>query len=153
MRPLALLLTAAFALVQGPALAARCPPTYGSFPSAKWLPGHTPPRLETPGKRLFRTRIREGARSGEPFADRYRLAVWGCGTGCQQGALVDTRSGEVIPAPDANLGYGVRPGSRLLIVSPLAEGETLADRRGMLLNAPLSYYLLQGRRLVRVCGP
>ncbi len=154
MRRLALMISGlAFALGSGLTLAATCPPTFSQYPSAQWRPGHAPPRLNTPDQRRFRTMIRLGAQSGEPFADRYRLAVWGCGTGCQQGALVDTRSGEVMAAPDANLGYGVRPGSRLLIVSPFAAGETLADRRQMALSAPIGYYLLQGHRLVRVCGP
>ncbi|WP_424950033.1 hypothetical protein [Deinococcus sp.] len=152
MRRLALMLLTAVGFAPA-ALASPCPPTYTAYASAPWVGGNVPPRLDTPGKRMFRTMIRLGAQSGERFADRYRLAVWGCGTGCQQGALVDTRSGKVIPAPDANLGYGVRPGSRLLVVSPLQEGETLADRQGMAISAPITYYLLRGHRLVQVCAP
>lgn len=140
-------------LACAPALAASCPPTHAQYPSARWVGGHALPRLDTADKRMFRTMIRLGARSGDPFADRYRLAIWGCGTSCQQAALVDTRTGEVLPAPDANLGYAAQPGSRLLIVSPLDKGESLKDRSQMAVGAPPSYYVLQGHRFVQVCRP
>lgn len=135
------------------AVAVSCPPTFGTYPSAAWVPGHARPLLDTPDKQMFRTMIRLGAQSGEPFADRYRLATWGCGTACWQSALVDTRSGQVIPAPDANLGYAAKAGSRLLVVSPLGEEESMAERGQMAIDVPPRYYVLQGSRFVQVCNP
>lgn len=99
---------------------------------------------------MFRTMIGLGAKSGEAFADRYRLATWGCGTSCWQSALVDIRSGQVVLGPDANLGCGTKGGSRLLIASPFYEGETTAERSQLM---PPSYSALQGERFVQVCRP
>lgn len=132
---------------------AACPPKFSDFPTRAWTPGKAAPILDTPGKRNFRTMIREGAQDGPAFGDRYRLAVWGCGTACQQGALVDTRSGRVVPAPDGILGYDLQAGSRLLVVSPLDPEfhETLADRRKSAYPVP-SYYVLEGGRFVPVCA-
>ena len=147
----------AFALLTllslGPSFAASCPPTFGAYPTAAWKPGNARPNLNTPDKRLFRTMIRMGARSGDAFGDRYRLATWGCGSACAQGALVDTRSGEVIAAPDLILGYAVKAGSRLLVVSPLGPDETPAQRRQMAVNVLPTYHLLQGRGFVQICTP
>lgn len=139
-------------LLSSPALAA-CPPGFSDFPTRAWAAGKAAPILDTPHKRNFRTMIRIGAQEGDPFGDRYRLAVWGCGTACQQAALVDTRSGRVVPAPDGILGYDLRPGSRLLVVSPLDAGsrETLEERRKSGYPLP-SYYVLEGGRFVPLCG-
>lgn len=133
--------------------ALSCPPTFGAFPTAAWKPGNARPNLNTPDKRLFRTMIRLGARSGDAFGDRYRLATWGCGSACSQGALVDTRSGEVIPAPDMLLGHAVKVGSRLLVVSPLGQDETPAQRAQLAVNVLPTYYVLQGRTFVQICTP
>lgn len=137
----------------GSSFAVTCPPSFAAFPTAAWRPENARPNLNTPDKRLFRTMIRMGARSGDAFGDRYRLATWGCGTACLQSALVDTRSGEVIPAPDLILGYEVKAGSRLLMVSPLGQDKTPAQRRQMAVNVLPTYYLLQGRSFVQICVP
>ena len=133
------------------ALATACPPTFGMYRSADWRGGKAQPRLDTPTKRMFGTRIGNGARSGDRFADRYRLAVWGCGSSCQQAALIDTRSGHVLPLPDSTLAYAVQPGSRLLIISPLAPGDRLEDRRPGSIAPPPSFYVLTAGRLARIC--
>lgn len=150
MRRLALL-TLPMLLNAAGALATACPPAFGMYRSADWKSGQTQPRLDTPAKRMFGTRIGNGARSGDPFADRYRLAVWGCGSSCQQAALIDTRSGRVLSVPDSTLAYAVQPGSRLLIVSPLAPGERLEDRRPGSIAPPPSFYALTAGRLIRIC--
>lgn len=138
-------------LLTGAALAA-CPPTFAAYSTPTWRGGAARPVLDTPFKLLFRTAIRTGAVSGDKFGDRQRLAVWGCGTGCQQAALIDTRGGRVILAPGATLDYEVHPGSRLLIASPLQPGETLADRTHLVSPPPTSW-VLQAGRFVQVCRP
>jgi hypothetical protein len=49
--------------------------------------------------RLYRTQLRdaarEGAQFGPNFAGHYRLASWGCGTGCLNWGLVDLKTGRV----------------------------------------------------------
>lgn len=67
----------------------------------------------------FRTRIREAARGNRPnFAGRYIVTQWGCGTGCQAGAIINTVTGEVYPGPLSSLGIDFRPYSALLVVNP-----------------------------------
>jgi hypothetical protein len=45
--------------------------------------------------RGFRTRIREGAKSGVEFAGHYTIPRWGCGTECNGFVVVDSISGKV----------------------------------------------------------
>lgn len=133
------------------AAALSCPPNFRQYLTDDWKGGHAAPVLNTPGKRMFRTMIRYGAKTGDAFANHYRVAAWGCGTGCVDGALVDTRSGEVILLPQMDLGYEVKPDSRLLIVSPFGAHETVAERKTMAENVLPTYYVLQGRRLQQIC--
>lgn len=53
------------------------------------------PVLKTRNQRLFRTMIREGANSKVQFAGHYTVAIWGCGSGCGEFALVDSITGRV----------------------------------------------------------
>ncbi|HTT98951.1 MAG TPA: hypothetical protein VMF58_12940 [Rhizomicrobium sp.] len=49
--------------------------------------------------RLYRTQLRDAAKDGATFgpnfAGHYRLASWGCGTGCLNWGLVDLKTGRV----------------------------------------------------------
>jgi len=45
--------------------------------------------------RMFRTRIREGAKSDVEFAGHYTIPRWGCGTECNAFLIVDSISGKV----------------------------------------------------------
>ena len=51
--------------------------------------------------RMFRTMIRTQAKEGPNFAGHYTVAVWGCGSGCRQFAIVDAVTGKVYFHPDA----------------------------------------------------
>jgi hypothetical protein len=57
------------------------------------------PRLLTKGQRMFRTRIRDGAKGPVEFAGHYTLPRWGCGAGCSEFALVDSVTGRVYVVP------------------------------------------------------
>jgi hypothetical protein len=48
-----------------------------------------------PEAKMWRTRIREGARNGPNFADHFTVVTWGCGTDCTGIAIVDSRNGAV----------------------------------------------------------
>src|ERR1051325_6544677 len=48
---------------------------------------------------MFRTRLSEDSRSGPNFAGRYAVVVWGCGTGCAQMGVVDSKTGRVYFPP------------------------------------------------------
>ena len=72
--------------------------------------------------RDYRTRITEAARDGANFAGHFSVVMFGCGSGCGTGFVIDVKSGDV-----HDLGYGGeeqmylnpewRPDSRLLKVS------------------------------------
>lgn len=48
----------------------------------------------------FRTRLREAHQDGEiGFAGNYIVSMWGCGTGCLSGAMIDKRSGIIYGLP------------------------------------------------------
>ncbi|HEV8590494.1 MAG TPA: hypothetical protein VGQ55_00205, partial [Pyrinomonadaceae bacterium] len=49
----------------------------------------------SPGAGSFRTRLSESLREGTDFAGHYKIAGWGCGTGCISGAVIDMRNGRV----------------------------------------------------------
>ena len=56
-------------------------------------------RLDSRRARMFRTRLREDSRGGPNFAGRYAVVVWGCGTGCAQMGVVDSKTGRVYFPP------------------------------------------------------
>jgi hypothetical protein len=56
-------------------------------------------RLDSRRARMFRTRLREDSRGGPNFAGRYAVVVWGCGTGCAQMGIVDSKTGRVYFPP------------------------------------------------------
>jgi hypothetical protein len=71
-----------------------------------------PPKLDSPDKRLFQTRIREGVDHGVAFADHYSVAIWGCGAGCTSFAIIDAITGRVYVFP-ATVSQANEAGQRL----------------------------------------
>jgi hypothetical protein len=104
-------------------------PSFSKYPSAV-----EKPRVKSvdfrhdAGARSYRTRLTEAFRGGVNFAGHYIITGWGCGTGCTNGAVIDTRNGKVIwPVQlynlDASYGEGYsdkqidfRKNSRLIII-------------------------------------
>lgn len=67
----------------------------------------------------FRTIITETYKNeGLNFGGHYTIATWGCGTSCQYGAIIDFKTGNVYPIPNASGGYNYKKNSRLLVVNP-----------------------------------
>ena len=78
---------------------------------------------------MFRTAIRttyystkeqveyHGA-TGLNFGGHYCFVYWGCGSECQDAAVVDLKTGIVYHALTASLGYDFKRSSRLVIVNP-----------------------------------
>lgn len=55
--------------------------------------------------RMFRTHLKDTHADGEiGFAGNYMVSMWGCGTGCVSGAMIDKRTGKVYGFP---IGEGV----------------------------------------------
>ncbi len=82
-------------------MAASCA-IYSDYPAAQDFHG-TPvaPDLSTPEARRFRTVLRSQAAQGPNCAGHFTLALWGCGSVCVTGAIIDARSGKVFFLPFA----------------------------------------------------
>lgn len=88
---------------------------------------HAAPDLTEPQNYNFRTRIRAASRKAPNFAGRWVLVSWGCGTGCNDGRLVNIATGTVLSLPAAVISgplpdptadvYTYTRESRLLIVN------------------------------------
>ena len=82
-------------------------PRFEEYPvSEKWAGPAAHVRLTARSAQLFRTRLRNAGKEPPNFAGHYRFEIWGCGSNCASGGIVDLRSGEVFHPP---LGGG-RPG-------------------------------------------
>jgi len=122
-------------------------PEPGDFPAGEAYDG--PPAAvdfgPAPGSDMFRTRILDGVSSGANFAGHYRLISWGCGTACQEHAIVDLVTGEItefgIPS---NSGIEFSLDSRLVVVNPLESIPLPGQDAGPLLDAETRYYVLGG---------
>lgn len=105
--------------------------------------------LNTPQARRFRTVLTNGAKRGPNFAGRYTVVTWGCGTECQQVAIVDAKTGRVyMTGITASLGVKHQLNSRLLVVNPPEEIAQLSPEYARRITS--RYYLWQNNRLVQV---
>lgn len=146
------LLLAASILARGQAT-----PRFQDYQSPVYKGKRAPVNLKSAeGASTFRTRLREGAAKGINFAGRYTLVVWGCGTGCLSGGIIDAGTGTVY-FPKELGGFGVwyfsdspnaealefKPNSRLLILSGFPATEANVDNP----KTGLYYYEWTGNRL------
>jgi hypothetical protein len=159
---------AAFLLVTGViVLAQNGPPRFEDFPAPiDWKESATAPTLTTRSERLFHTRLLQAAKEPPNFATHYRFTMWGCGSECASGAIIDLATGQVIAPPlvksstmsfslcqSAYEGFGVevRPDSRLMIVRCGLNYDEQLQR-----NVPDVYYFVldgQGfRKLAQLHG-
>jgi hypothetical protein len=104
-------------------------PRWSDYPAKELYKGRAvEPVINTPHARMFRTRLREiAARDGLPnFAGGYLVAIWGCGSACVGGGIVDARTGTVTMLPSVSgwreihddfEGIDFRADSRLLVLS------------------------------------
>jgi len=75
-------------------------PRFEDYPVGELYKGPVAPvRLDSRRARMFRTRLREDSRGGPNFAGRYTVVVWGCGTGCAQMGVVDSKTGRAYFPP------------------------------------------------------
>lgn len=71
------------------------PPRFEEYSVATTYEGKSAPLILATEDRLYRTRLKRGARERVNFAGHYILAVWGCGASCRMGAAIDAVSGRV----------------------------------------------------------
>lgn len=97
-------------------------PQFRDFPISDIYQGIPVPvdLASSPIGHTFRTRLTQGAERGPNFAGHYALVTWGCGSTCQNFAVVNAKTGKIydIPFGSAN-GTEFRLDSNLLIVNPL----------------------------------
>ena len=97
---------------------------FSEFPVVVYKSKLVPPDFKTdPKAKLFRTQIREQCKEkGINFAGHYTIAEWGCGSDCQQIAIIDRTNGKIYYSgiqEDTDLSYGIkcRPDSRMLVLN------------------------------------
>ncbi|NVM64501.1 hypothetical protein FHW88_002790 [Mucilaginibacter sp. SG538B] len=56
--------------------------------------------------------------TGLNFGGHYCFVSWGCGSPCQESAIVDLKTGLIYRGPDASLGFKLNRLSRLVIINP-----------------------------------
>ena len=78
------------------------------------------PTLKRAKDREYRTMIQTEAEKGPNFAGHYTVALWGCGSSCLQGALIDEKTGEIFDLPFTYIGWG--PGKYEDGTNQLADG-------------------------------
>ena len=101
-----LLLISFLFIVAAPTIIVAQVPSFTDHPAKVVSSRPKPVRLTTRNARMFRTRLREANRRGVNFAGRYIIATWGCGTGCAQGAVIDSRTGRVYFPKELWGGFG-----------------------------------------------
>jgi hypothetical protein len=84
-------------------------PDFSSYPEAK----------------RYITRIKEECKNGINFAGKYTLVIWGCGSPCQSGVIVDRINGKIYANYFSAFGSEFRKDSRMIIInSGLIDEET-----------------------------
>ncbi|BBE50462.1 hypothetical protein OYT1_ch0899 [Ferriphaselus amnicola] len=110
------------------------PPTFSDYSVPVFVGELAEPDVKShPRSRLFRSKIREGAKRGPNFAGHYTIVGWGCGSSCGSLAIVDATTGQVFhpknldAIDNINVDYDAlegsdeslikyRPDSRLLVI-------------------------------------
>jgi tetratricopeptide (TPR) repeat protein len=100
-------------------------PRFEDFPALETYTGKpaTPDVKSQPKAWEFRTMLRENAKDGVNFAGRYVLASWGCGSGCLDGGIIDTKTGQVYFDPFLDVLLWPGPGSAEFQITPESEFE------------------------------
>jgi hypothetical protein len=132
-------------------------PTFDTYPvGSVGSTAKAPLQLERGSVAWYHRTVLQGDYQVAPvnFAGHYVVLHWGCGTDCQQLAIVDASTGivHVPPALSEQL-FEVRPDSRLLITNPPAETAGLCRASvdtmpTWFCNTYSVYYLWDGTALV-----
>lgn len=109
-------------------------PSFADYPGAPAYRGrNAAPVLATKEANQFRTMIRNGAREKPNFNGHYIVTIWGCGTDCAMGAIIDEITGKVVSLPvvagtpegvaDDDAHFAYRLDSRLLVMNGMIREE------------------------------
>lgn len=102
-------------------------PKFKDYPVKTTYRGKNAALLLTRDSRTFKTRLKQALKGKPNFAGHYIVTSWGCGTGCEVGAIIDAKTGKTyfFPFPigqDNEVDEDFRPiefrlGSKLIIFS------------------------------------
>jgi hypothetical protein len=105
-------------------------PDFADYPSTEMFTGRVAPVLLDSARygRTYRTRLRDGARTGPNFAGAFTVVVWGCGSSCQVGVVINANTGALsVQSLRTTNGVEYRRESRLLIADPVHVGDPPLD--------------------------
>lgn len=68
-----------------------------------------------PDAKRFITRIKKECANGINFAGHYTLVTWGCGSSCQNGVIVDRKTGKIFGRYGTALGSEFKKNSKMII--------------------------------------
>jgi tetratricopeptide (TPR) repeat protein len=89
-------LTGGSASTTVPVAKAKAAPRFQDYPATRtFTGGNAAVRLESAEDQKYRTRLSQGAAGKPNFAGDYILVLWGCGSGCAEGAVIDPRTGTI----------------------------------------------------------
>ncbi len=75
-------------------------PQFRDYPASNIYTGkRAEVMLSTADEKAYRTRLREASKQPANFAGEYVLTVWGCGTSCIHGAVVNLKTGHAVFLP------------------------------------------------------
>lgn len=93
MKNFALLLILLVAL--GASAVAQKLPRFADYPAKAQNVGTIKVDLSTKNARMFRTNLRNAAKTGVNFGGHFVITSWGCGTNCSEWAIIEGRTGKV----------------------------------------------------------
>ncbi|MEL0653342.1 hypothetical protein V6246_18115 [Algibacter sp. TI.3.09] len=101
-----------------------------------------------PDAKRYITRIKEECKNGINFAGKYTLVIWGCGSPCQSGVVVDRINGKIYADYFSTFGSEFRKDSRMIILN-----SGLIDEKKELINfhnmVELSVELWNGSEFIK----
>lgn len=89
---------------------AEAVPQFKDYPVTQSYAGQEPALVLDEFGKSFKTRLREALADKPNFAGHYVLTIWGCGTSCISGGIVDKITGKAYPLPELLMGvYPLKP--------------------------------------------
>ena len=100
------------------------------------------------------TAIRNGYKEeGSAFGGHYELIIWGCGSPCHHGVIVDRKNGQMIHLPESLTGYNYQYNSLMLIVNPTDKDGFYDLKNEYGIYAPLIYVFDEVKKEFKLLSP
>ena len=90
--------------------------TFKEYPATVYNGPLADPDFSTnPDAKVFIPRIKDACANGINFAGHYTLVLWGCGTACQSGVVVDRITGRIFDGYISSVGSEFKKDSNMII--------------------------------------